>query len=104
MLSNKKPNKKPANKRAATQEDQFDQEAQQQADEYVTLETGTKVRVYWTGLRKWYTAKVTSSRMVTHDGETYRATRVVYDASDGWTRKDELTYVHCLEDVTWSLL
>ena len=42
--------------------------------------------------------------MVTHDGETYRATRVVYDASDGWTRKDELTYVHCLEDITWSLL
>jgi len=64
----------------------------------------TRIRVYWTELRKWYNATVTSTRNARDENNNpYKLTRVLYDAADGWCTKEELTYTHCLEDIDWAL-
>ena len=85
--------------------DAFDAEMEDAAPEpALALANGTKVRVYWTDLRKWYTATVVSSKAAKDErGQPYRLTKLKYDAADGWTTDKELTYSHCLDDETWSL-
>ena len=86
--------------------DAFDEAAAKDAEHgaSVALAPQTRIRVFWTGLRKWYTATVTSSRQSQDEnGAKYRITRVLYDAADGWSTKRELAYSHCLEDEDWAL-
>ena len=95
---------KPVPKTKRGQHDAFDEAAQHHQDDSTVLAPKTRLRVFWTGLQKWYHATVISSRSASDEnGATYRATKVLYDAADGWCTKHELTYTHCLEDIDWAL-
>ena len=85
--------------------DLFDEMAEACQEDAVELPKGAKVRVYWTELKRWYKATVTSSKMVADEnGQRYRATHVTYDAADGWRKKADLSYTHCLEDIDWAMV
>ena len=93
------------NKKATNKEghDAFDAEANAHHDPPVVLAKGDKIRVYWTDLHKWYVATVQSSKTARDENNaTYRLTKVLYDAADGWSTTAELTYSHCLEDIDWA--
>ena len=87
--------------------DAFDAEIENEKENerHPLLRKGTRIRVYWTGLNKWYEATVTQCKRVTgEDGGAYMATSVTYDAADGWATPAELKYVHCLDDEAWAML
>jgi hypothetical protein len=84
--------------------DAFDVAASQHTEAPTVLAKGTRIRVYWTGLQKWYHATVQSTKTAKDENnEKYRVTRVLYDAADGWNTTADLTYTHCLEDIDWTL-
>ena len=86
--------------------DAFDDEIENENvdPQHAVLRAGTRIRVYWTGLRKWYNATVTQCKRVRDVDGGYMTTGVTYDAADGWATAAELKYVHCLDDETWAML
>ena len=89
-------------KRKRTERDAFvDDVAERHDDILPPLDKGTRVDVFWTEERQWYTATVTSWCWEDgDDGHRQRATRMVYDAVEGWHAEP---HWHCLDDVTWRI-
>lgn len=87
-------------KRKRTERDAFDEDVAERHDDVLPpLDKGTRVDIFWTEERQWYTATVTSWCWEDgDDGHKQRATRMVYDAVAGYHAEP---HWHCLDDVTW---
>ena len=84
--------------------DSFDERAQatQQAAQRPQLAKGERISVYWTEMDAWFSATHMSTRKAyDNDGNAIYESHLIYDATGAWTRKQDLTYWHCLDDEQW---
>ena len=62
-----------------------------------------RIAVYWTENDVWWNGTYTSSRCEqTDDGRTQWASRIVYDACDGWPKPT--VYYHNLAEEMWECI